>query len=90
VSLIAQTPLTRTLKVQTLNDDPTDFIRMFRLWQQITGGSGLDLLKNFVKAKQGKIEIYSHHSSKELYQSIPTFFEGTLINITIRCDTNYC
>ncbi|MEO3706657.1 hypothetical protein AAFM79_19255 [Trichormus azollae HNT15244] len=88
--LIAQTPLTRTLKVQTLNDDPTDLIRMFRLWQQITGGSGLDLLKNFVKAKHGKIEIYSHHSSKELYQSKPTFFEGTLINITIRCDTNYC
>jgi hypothetical protein len=81
------------LKVPTLNDDPTDFIRIFRLWQHITGGSGLDLLKNFVKAKQGKIEIYSQDSSKELYQSTPTFFEGTLINIiiniTIKCEANY-
>ncbi|WP_250855175.1 hypothetical protein ACOWPH_09550 [Anabaena sp. PCC 7938] len=62
---------------------------------RVPGGAGLDLLKNFVKAKQGKIEIYSRDgyalidSSQELYQSAPTFFEGTLINITIKCDANY-
>jgi len=44
------------------------------------------------KSKQGKIEIYSHDGyalideSQELYQSSCTFFEGTLINITIKCD----
>lgn len=61
----------------------------------VPGGTGLDSLKKFVKSKQGKIEIYSHDGyalideSQELYQSAPTFFEGTLINITIKCDINY-
>lgn len=61
----------------------------------VPGGTGLDSLKNFVKSKQGKIEIYSHDgyalidADQELYQSAPTYFEGTLINITIKCDVNY-
>ena len=62
---------------------------------RVPGGTGLDSLKNFLKSKQGKIEIYSHDGyalideSQEIYQSAPTFFEGTLINITIKCDVNY-
>ncbi|MUG99806.1 ATP-binding protein [Scytonema sp. UIC 10036] len=61
----------------------------------IPGGIGLDSLKKFVKSKQGKIEFYSHDgyalidSNQEIYQSAPTYFEGTLINITIKCDVNY-
>jgi hypothetical protein len=59
---------------------------------KIAGGTGLDTLKNFIKAKQGKIEIYSNDgyalidSNQELYENSSTSFEGTLINITIRCD----
>ncbi|MEH2048463.1 hypothetical protein [Nostoc sp.] len=62
---------------------------------RICGGTGLDSLKKFVKSKQGKIEVYSHDAyglideTQEIYQSAPTFFEGTLINITIKCDVNY-
>ncbi|QLE44936.1 HAMP domain-containing histidine kinase [Nostoc sp. C052] len=62
---------------------------------RICGGTGLDLLKKFVKSKQGKIEVYSHDAyglideNQEIYQSAPTFFEGTLINITIKCDVNH-
>jgi hypothetical protein len=55
-------------------------------------GIGLDTLKAFVKEKQGKIEIYSHDGyaiidrNQERYATIGTFFEGTLINITVKCD----
>ncbi|MBE9198446.1 ATP-binding protein [Nodularia sp. LEGE 06071] len=61
----------------------------------IPGGTGLDSLKNFVKSKQGKIEVYSHDAyglideNQEIYESAPTFFEGTLINITIKCDIKH-
>lgn len=100
MSFVANTSLTITLKVPTLNDDKADFIRMFGLWQQIRpsricGGTGLDSLKKFVKSKQGRIEVYSHDAyglideTQEIYQSAPTFFEGTLINITIKCDVNH-
>lgn len=60
---------------------------------KVSGGTGLDTLKRFVKQKQGRIEIYSHDgyamidSEQEVYQSSRTFFEGTLINITVTCDT---
>ena len=37
MSFIAKTPPIITLKVPTLNDDKTGFIRMFKLWQQIRG-----------------------------------------------------
>jgi len=59
---------------------------------QVSGGTGLTTLKKFVKEKRGKIEIYSHDgyalidSNQETYVSAPTFFEGTLINITVQCD----
>jgi len=59
---------------------------------RVSGGTGLDTLKNFVKAKQGEIEIYSNDgyalisSTQEVYKNSFTPFEGTLINIRIRCD----
>jgi hypothetical protein len=58
----------------------------------LPGGIGLDTLKTFVKEKQGKIEIYSHDGfaiidqHQERYNTIGTFFQGTLINITVKCD----
>jgi hypothetical protein len=61
----------------------------------IPGGTGLDSLKNFVKSKQGKIEVYSHDAyalidrNREIYETTLTFFEGTLINITIQCEVNH-
>lgn len=56
------------------------------------GGTGLNLLKKFVTSKRGKIEFYSHNGyalidqQQETYYSVDTFFKGTLMNITIRCD----
>jgi signal transduction histidine kinase len=61
----------------------------------VPGGIGLDMLKTFVKEKQGKIEIYSHDgyalidATQEFYESFASFFKGTLINVTIPCDLTY-
>ena len=60
---------------------------------KVSGGTGLNTLKQFVKQKSGKIEVYSHDgyalitSEQEIYQRSPTFFQGTLINITVKCDS---
>ena len=60
--------------------------------EHIAGGVGLDTLRTFVKDKQGRIEIFSHDGyaiidrNQERYDTIATFFEGTLINITVKCD----
>jgi signal transduction histidine kinase len=60
--------------------------------ERIAGGLGLDTLKTFVKEKQGRIEIFSHEGyaiidpNQEDYRNIATFFQGTLINITVKCD----
>ncbi len=59
---------------------------------KVSGGTGLNTLKRFVKQKNGKIEIYSHDgyalisAEQEVYDSAPTFFCGTLINIAVKCD----
>jgi len=58
-------------------------------------GLGLDLLKEFVLVNKGSLEIYSHEGyalidgaqeTPEQYQNRENFFEGTLVNITLRCD----
>ena len=55
-------------------------------------GMGLDLLKDFVKINKGKLEIFSHEGyalideAQEIFTNRQTFFEGTLANITLRCD----
>ncbi len=58
------------------------------------GGSGLDLLKEFVGLNQGKLEIYSNDGyaiidkNGERYENIDLAFEGTMVHITLRCDEN--
>lgn len=58
-------------------------------------GVGLDLLKEFIKATHGKLVIFSHDGyasideQGETYQNLPAFFEGTLVQVTLRCDDTY-
>lgn len=58
------------------------------------GGSGLDLLKEFVQLNQGKLEIYSNDGyaivdrNGERYENCDLGFEGTVVHITLRCDEN--
>ena len=58
-------------------------------------GMGLDLLKEFIKVNHGVLAIYSHdgyariNGSGETYQNLPVFFEGTLVQVTLRCDDTY-
>ena len=58
-------------------------------------GVGLNLLREFVKATHGRLAIFSHDGyasidgSGETYQNLPAFFEGTLVQVTLRCDDTY-
>jgi hypothetical protein len=58
-------------------------------------GIGLDLLKTFIRTNKGSLEILSHNAysiidmDKESHQGQATFFRGTLINITLKCDESY-
>jgi len=58
------------------------------------GGLGLDLLKEFVRINQGKLEVYSNEGyvlidkDGERFTNRATFFEGTVFHITLRCDEN--
>lgn len=55
-------------------------------------GLGLDFLKEFVKLNQGKLEIYSNQGyalvnhDGENYFNREISFEGTVVQITLRCD----
>ncbi len=60
-------------------------------------GVGLDLLKRFVSLNKGRLDVFSHEGyaliaeQEERYETRPTFFEGTMVNISLRCDeTHYC
>jgi signal transduction histidine kinase len=62
----------------------------------ISRGLGLDILKDFVRCKQGRLEIFSNNgyalicgSDKEVYEERRVFFGGTLVNITIQCNAAY-
>lgn len=56
------------------------------------GGVGLDLLKEFIKLNQGKLEVYSNEGyvlidkNGERFTNRQLSFEGTLSHITLRCD----
>jgi len=58
-------------------------------------GMGLDLLKRFVRANCGSLEVYSHDGrakiscDEETYETGASWFEGTIFNIGIRCDDRY-
>lgn len=60
----------------------------------IARGLGLDLLKEFVRLNQGKLEIYSNNGYAivdrygERYENRDISFEGTVVHITLRCDEN--
>ncbi|MBD2495458.1 ATP-binding protein [Nostoc sp. FACHB-280] len=59
---------------------------------QVTGGIGLDYLKQFVHINKGKLQILSHDGcatideNGEIYENKQSFFGGTLVNITLLCD----
>lgn len=58
-------------------------------------GLGLDLLKEFVRVNNGKIELFSNEGhvmiskDDETYENRSVSFDGTLVNITLRCDESY-
>lgn len=57
-------------------------------------GSGLDLLKEFVKINKGRLEIYSNDGyaivdkDGERFKTRDRSFWGTVVNITLLCDEN--
>ncbi len=60
-------------------------------------GLGLDLLKRFVMVNHGRLEIFSHEGyaliddAQETYTNRIAFFQGTMVNITLKCDERqYC
>jgi hypothetical protein len=60
----------------------------------VARGLGLDLLKEFVRINQGKLEIYSNEgyaivdNSGVRFENRAILFEGTVVHITLRCDEN--
>ena len=63
----------------------------------VARGLGLDLLKEFIRVNQGKLEVYSNEGyaivdkGGEHYVNRNMSFEGTIMHITLRCDeTLYC
>ncbi len=61
----------------------------------LSRGVGLDLLRDFLQTNGGKLEILSHDGYISFDQTgistriLPHAFEGTMVNIRIRCDENY-
>jgi hypothetical protein len=55
-------------------------------------GLGLDLLKEFIRASGGRMEVFSHDGyarvddGGESYETLRAFFEGTLVQVCLRCD----
>jgi len=55
-------------------------------------GMGLDLLKEFVRVNKGLLEVFSHegwgriNEHGEFFETRTGYFEGTLVNITLKCD----
>jgi hypothetical protein len=58
-------------------------------------GIGLDLLQAFVRQNRGRLEMFSHEGyiliadGKISFAERSKFFEGTLVNISLRCDESY-
>ena len=60
-------------------------------------GLGLDLLRAFVQQNKGRLEMFSHEGyalvtgERARFSERPSYFEGTLVNISLRCDERfYC
>ena len=60
----------------------------------VARGIGLDLLKEFIRLNQGKLEMYSNDGyaiidkDGERFENRSLAFEGTIVYITLRCDEN--
>lgn len=58
-------------------------------------GLGLDLLQGFVRQNGGRLEMFSHEGHTLIADGTvthgerPEFFEGTLVNVSLRCDEKY-
>lgn len=58
-------------------------------------GLGLNLLKDLVSVNNGKLELYSHNAyvkmdaNGEEYKTLPFYFKGTILSITLVCDEKY-
>jgi len=58
----------------------------------VARGLGLDLLKEFIRLNQGKLEVYSNEGyvvidqNGERFENRPASFEGTVFYVTLRCD----
>jgi hypothetical protein len=58
-------------------------------------GLGLDLLASFVRVNGGRMEIFSHEGhalvtkDQTAFTARPVHFEGTLVNVALRCDERY-
>lgn len=58
-------------------------------------GLGLDLLTSFVQVNAGEMQIFSHeghalaNSNGVAFSQTSEYFEGTLVNILLRCDEKY-
>jgi len=58
-------------------------------------GTGLDVLKQFVRLNRGCLEVFSHDGharisqSGEFYRTRPIAFKGTLVNLKLVCDDTY-
>lgn len=61
----------------------------------IARGIGLDLLKKFINANKGKIEVFSNEgyvcieNNNESYHNLSSNFDGTIFHISLVCDENY-
>jgi len=60
-------------------------------------GIGLDLLHDFMRKNGGRLEMFSHQGYVSVangeisYAERSSFFEGTLVNISLKCDDSfYC
>ncbi len=91
--------------VRTFNKQPNMEAHLAMRWALTRGtstsriegprGMGLDFIKKFVKTTQGRLAIFSHDgyahidNNDEVYCDLPTFLEGTLVQVTLRCDDSY-
>lgn len=58
-------------------------------------GVGLDILKDFVRINDGTLEVFSNEGyvlidqKQERYEERKTAFDGTLVNVILRCDARF-